>query len=96
MQVRLKLEPENPKDSKAICFECFMDGKWHRIGYVVREALDSVHSALNQSQITAVEFDWIKYVVHWSRSGPGWYTGINITQKGNWPTDVVLSKSTDF
>lgn len=45
-----EIRTRNPKDSKAICFECFTDGKWHGIGYVVKEALDSVHSALNQSQ----------------------------------------------
>jgi len=37
-------EPDNPYDSKAITFKCFLDGWWKRIGYIVREALASVHA----------------------------------------------------
>ena len=89
-------EPTNPKDSKAIAFECLVSDKWERIGYVVKEALDSVHCALSESKILSVQFDWIKYIVYWYRSGPGWYAGIKITRKGNWSTDVVRSKSKEF
>ena len=46
--------------------------------------------------IVSVEFDWIKYFVYWHRSGPGWYAGIKTTKEGNWPKDVVRSKSEDF
>ena len=63
----------------AIAFECLVDDKWERIGYVIRQLLDSVHYALSESKITAVclsqkshlyiEFDWI---VYWYKSGPGW------------------------
>lgn len=38
----------------------------------------------------------IKYLIHWSRSGPGWYAGINIIKKGEWPTCVMLSRSVRF
>ena len=62
--VRLTPEPTNPKDSKAIAFECLVSDKWERIGYVVKEALDSVHCALSESQILSVQFDWIKYIVY--------------------------------
>ena len=35
--VRLMPEPNNPMDNKAIAFECCMQGKWMRVGYVIRE-----------------------------------------------------------
>ena len=47
IDVNLVPEPKNPFDAKAIALVTFCDGKWHRIGYVVREALDEVHSAMN-------------------------------------------------
>ena len=40
-------EPDNPYDANAIAFKCWVDDKWHRIRYVVREALDCVHDALH-------------------------------------------------
>jgi len=49
-------EPDNPKDNKAIAFKCFFDGSWHIIGYIVKEALESVHFARDQGRITSVEF----------------------------------------
>ena len=58
------------------------------IGYVVREALDSIHDAWDGGSITEVKFSWVKYLVTWTRSGPGYYTGINITRVGQWSTAV--------
>ena len=40
-------EPDNQFDSKAIAFKC---RKWQRIGYIVRKALDEVHTALTQEK----------------------------------------------
>ena len=37
VHVKLSPEPNNPFDPKAIAFICEVDGKLHRIGYVVRE-----------------------------------------------------------
>ena len=39
-------EKDHPYDSSAIAFKCFVDGEWHRIGYVVKEAINTVHSTL--------------------------------------------------
>ena len=72
VQVRLNPEPHNRFDSEAIAFQCNLDGQWKRIGYVVREALSEVHAALSDSSITDVKFSWIKYIVNWTRSGPGY------------------------
>ena len=74
--VRVHHEPDNPMDSKAIAFECQIENQWKVIGYVVREALDATHRALETNVISEIKFEWIKYIVHWSRSGPGWYAGV--------------------
>ena len=87
-------EPENPVDSEAIAFRARVSGKWHTIGYVVREALPHVHTALQGNKITSVAFSWVKYMVQWTRSGPGYYAGINVTVKGKWPQEVVRCAST--
>ena len=35
-----------------------MDDEWHLIGYIVREALDSVRNAIASHSITEVNFAW--------------------------------------
>lgn len=94
--VRIRPEPDNPVDVRAIAFECNVSDKWQRIGYIVQEAVEAVHDALKRHLITDVKFDWIKYIVHWYRSGAGWYSGITITKQGEWPPVVVRSASTTF
>jgi len=75
--VRLVKEPHNPYDSRAIAFECELEGKWHVIGYVVT---DEVHDAMDQSRIVSVKFAWVNYVVDW-RSGPGWRNGFVLARR---------------
>ena len=92
--VNLYPEPDNKFDNKAIAFKCFISGKWHRIGYVVKEVLTDVHDAMKKNLITAVKFAWVKYIVTWTRSGPGYFAGISITRKGMWSKEVCQSAST--
>ena len=73
-------EPDNPVHSKAIASACDVTGLLERIGTVVQEVLDEVHKAMDDGLILKVEFDWIKYIVHFKNSG--WYTGIKITGIG--------------
>lgn len=87
-------EPDNQYDSQAIAFKCQIAEKWHRIGYVVKKVLVHVHNALTQDKIADVSFSWVKYLVVWPRSGPGYYAGINITINGTWPTEVCRYAST--
>ena len=54
--LKLQPEPSNPMDSKAIAFMCKADTDWERIGYVVQEALDDVHEAINTNKILALSF----------------------------------------
>ncbi len=92
--VNLFPEKDNPYDSNAIAFKCLLDDSWHRIGYVVREALVYVHDAMKEKKILSVKFAWVKYIVTWSRSGPGYYAGINISKNGEWHSAVVQCGST--
>ena len=74
----------------SIAFKCWIDNDWHRIGYVVREALDSVHDPQDSGNIIEVKLSWVKYLMIWMRSGPGY----NITRVGQWSTEVHHCAST--
>ncbi len=91
VQVKLTPEEDNPKNARAIAFTCKIDGEWQRIGYVVEEALDAVHTALDKE---SVSFEWVKFLIHWSC--PGWYAGINVTKHGQWPLSVLRSASSRY
>lgn len=93
IKVTLSPEPANAFNSKAIAFVCLLDGKWQRIGYVVDEILDEVHDALNKN-ILSINFSWVKYITEWTRSGPGFLAGVNITKRGIWPYSVRKAAST--
>ena len=92
--VRLTPEPNNIYDSKAIVFECNIFDKWEKIGYIIKEFLKTVHAAMDCKEITSVAFFWIKYISDWRQSGPGYFTGINISKKGNWDKAVLKYCST--
>ena len=87
-------EENNPYDARAIAFKCWIADKWQRIGYVVKEAINAVHDARDQKLITEVSFKWAKYLVSWTRSGPAYYAGINITKYRDWPSKVYACAST--
>lgn len=93
VNVVLDPEPTNPEDARAIAFLCEINNEWHKMGYVVQECLEAVHTALSNKQIVSTELSWAKYVVHWSKSGPGWYAGVRVVRKGYWPKVVVHSSS---
>lgn len=92
--VALIPEPENPFNSNAIAFTCMVSDRWHRIGYVVNEILNEVHNALKRGHIVGVKFSWVKYISDWTRSGPGFFAGVNVTKHGCWPHSVVRAAST--
>ena len=96
VSIRILPEPNNPKDARAIRFECSLNEgqEWNPIGYVVQEALDSVHLALERKEMIPVTFAWVKFVMHWSSSGPGWYCGVKMTKRGLWSKEVIQCRST--
>ena len=71
VEVRLCPEPE-----------CKYGGSWRRIDYIVhvQDALDTVHQALANNTITAVRFNWIRFLLCFPRSGIGYYAAICITK----------------
>ncbi len=88
--VKVVCEPDNQYDSQAIAFKCKLNEEWYGISYIVTEPLDHVHKAsLREKKIIYVKFAWVKYMVVWSRSGPGYYAGINIALEGEWPRAVT-------
>ena len=88
--VNIYPEPLNQFDAKAIAFKCWVNNDWHRIGYIVREALDNVHDAQRNGKILEVKFKWAEYLVKWLWSGPGYYAGINITRVGQCSSPCIL------
>ena len=80
--VKLVHEDNNPYDTQALAFVCQIRGKHHTIGYVVSELLDEVHGAISNGSIVSVKFSWIKYITDWTKSGPGFFAGIEIVKKG--------------
>jgi len=86
--VNIYPEPTNQFDAKAIAFKCWINDDWHRIGYIVREALDNVHDAIRTKKVVDVKFAWARYLVKWIQSAPGYYAGINITRVGQWSAAV--------
>ena len=91
--VKIFCEPENPKDSRAVAVICYVDGNWHRIGYLFRGVLE-VHEAIEHNKILFVKFAWIRYIAEWTKSGPGYFAGINISKSGDWPRSVMQASST--
>ena len=75
------MNPKNPFDSRAIASVCKLKEEWEQIGYIVREALDEVHCAMDKNKIVAVKFDWVKFIVYFQNRG--WYAGIMLTKKVN-------------
>ena len=94
VKVALFQEPNNPVDARAVSFMCLIDGKWQKIGYVVKEALDDVHAALSSNTIRDVKFAWVKFRIDFHRSGPAFYAAVDITRKGCWSPVVHNSAST--
>lgn len=91
--VKIQKEPTNPVDARAIAFMCCADEQYERIGYVVTEVLNDVHSAMDENKILNVRFDWIRLLFRFRK--PGWYAGIIITRRGEWSQTVMRSRSTD-
>lgn len=86
-------EPTNIFDARAIAFKCQIDDNWMTIGYMVREALDSVHLAIEEKKIINLKFAWMKYKVNWCHSGFGWFAAIAVTKQGKWPSIVCSCAS---
>ncbi len=65
--VRMRPEPTNIVDSRAIVFEHEIEKKWKTIGYVVTDILDHVHVAISSGSINFCQ--WILSVFGMSHIG---------------------------
>lgn len=92
--VKLTAEPTNPFDARAICFQCYHAGSWQTLGYVVREIVEDVHTAMDDGSITSIDFAWVKYKL-W-KLAPGFYTAIHVTRQGEWSVAVKKACSTFY
>ena len=73
VQVELVPKYNNPYDPNAVDFQCLKDGKFQRIGYMVKQVASEVRDAPQQNVIVVVKFKWIKYIADCSRWGPGYF-----------------------
>lgn len=92
--VELREEPNNPVDSRAIAFVCKLNNQWERIGYVASEALEAVYYAIRENSIIEVRFEWVKYIVYFKNQG--WYAGIIIKKKYEWPQIIQRCSAKSF
>ncbi len=70
IEVRVLHEASNENDSRAIAVQVFLDSKWNRIGYLVREVLESVHRAMHEDKIISAKLtrkdkNYISLAVSW-------------------------------
>ena len=93
--VKLVPEPTKQVDSRAISFQCEINGKGNFVGYVVKELCDNVHDALSTNSIVSTEFAWIKYKII-RTTGPGYYAAVDVTRKGAWSSTVKQSANTMY
>ena len=91
--VKLEPEPTNQFDSRAITFQCQLNGSWKIIGYIAKELCDCIHDSITKQSIVVTKLAWVKYKVV-RTTGPGYYAAIDITRKGEWPPIVHRSAST--
>ena len=86
--MELILELYNPKDNTAIAFRCFLNGRWHKFGYVVYELLDEVHTAISLQEIINTTFKELSTFLR-ERSA-------TMVKKGCWSSEAVKHASTWF
>ena len=71
-----------------------IDSDWKRIGYVVQDTLMDVHDAITKGEIISVKIAWVKFLLRWRQSGPGFYAGINVSKQGTWSRTCTQFAST--
>ena len=63
VEIQLRREPSNPRDARAIAFDCKLLDQWERVGYVVREAVECVHEAIETDNIADVRIKWVRFIM---------------------------------
>ena len=80
-------EPDNEKDSEAICVKVDYGKGQFRIGYIAKELTKYIHPLMRNNKIIKVRIGKIKFQTQWLRIG--FYLSILITRNGEWENFVV-------
>lgn len=88
VKARLRPEPENEKDNKAIAIDIDHGTEWFHAGYIASELTQYLHPLIENNKIvdTSVEHIWNQ--VRFARTG--FYPLIKITRKGTWERFVIV------
>ena len=54
------------------------------IGSILDMSLVEVHEAISERKIISVKISWIKHLLCWMKSVPGFYAGIDVSLRGSW------------
>ena len=51
VEIRMEFEPDNPRDKNAIRFDALLDGVWHPLGYVGRNKVPKLTTAIKNNEL---------------------------------------------
>ena len=88
---RIRPEPENEKDEKAIIVEINYGGGYKPVGYIAKELTKFLHPLKALKKITDVGIKHIKFRTAFRNIG--YYITIIITRKGPWGTKVIAASA---
>ena len=90
---RVRPEPENGKDEKAIIIDINYGGGYKPVGYIAKELAKFLHLliALKKIDITDVGIKYIKFRTAFTNIS--YYIMIIITRKGPWVTKVIAASA---
>ena len=61
IQIRVTSEPTNPRDKNAMIVESFIANKWQRVGYIPRQKIKKLKTAMLGNEIQSVQFKFISH-----------------------------------
>lgn len=82
VQVRIRPEPDNPRDVNSIAIDLDYGSGWKHVGYITRELCKYLHSLIVAGDIVDVYIEHIVFRMDFRRYG--FYPKIMITRRGQW------------
>jgi hypothetical protein len=89
VQVKLRPEPNNERDSKAIGIDMDYGSGWIHVGYIASELTMYIHPLLLTGDIVNMSVEHIRFQVYFLKIG--FYPKILITRNGAWDPFVIHS-----
>ncbi|XP_028417266.1 uncharacterized protein LOC114541663 [Dendronephthya gigantea] len=87
VNVRLRPEPENPRDQNAIAIDLHYGTQWENVGYIASEHCKYLHPLIAAGDILDVYVEHIKFRVNFLKIG--FYPKIWIKRRGEWEGQIV-------